>query len=66
MRPSMNRREFIHSSALTVAGLACVSCQSDRNAVAQTNRRRIAFNTANLVGRVSGYRYELAYLKEQI
>jgi sugar phosphate isomerase/epimerase len=61
----MNRREFLHSSTLAAAGLACVSCQSDRSSAAPPNRQRIAFNTANLVGRVSGYRYELQHWGEQ-
>lgn len=61
----MNRREFLFGSTLAAAGLASVSCRSDRTSTAKSNRQRIAFNTANLVGRVSGYRYELRHWGEQ-
>lgn len=63
----MKRREFIASSCLAAASVAaglvsCRTAQSDRRKPAH---ERIAFNTANLVGRVSGYRYELARWGEQ-
>ncbi len=54
----LNRRSFILSCALAAGGQAVMSCRSARSA-AKANQERIAFNTANLVGRVSGYRYEL-------
>ena len=59
----MNRREFLVRSGLTVGALAVVelpgrSAQSS-SSTAKPHAQRIAFNTANLVGRVSGYRYEL-------
>jgi len=59
----MNRREFLLSSTAAIAGLSCTSCQSDYGSAPKG--RRIAFNTANLVGRVSGYRYELSHWGEQ-
>ena len=59
----MKRREFLLSSTAAVAGLICTSCQSDH--ASAPKGRRIAFNTANLVGRVSGYRYELSRWGEQ-
>lgn len=61
----MNRREFFTRSILTIAGLAVggVSCRSARTGASVTPR--IAFNTANLVGRVSGYRYELKQWGQQ-
>ncbi len=62
---TMNRREFLLSSTSAAAALACVSCRSDRASAANPSRQRIAFNTANLVGRVSGYRYELRHWGEQ-
>lgn len=52
----MNRRQFIRSGACLSLSLLACSCSSLRPGKAS---RRIAFNTANLVGRVSGYRYEL-------
>ncbi len=61
----MNRRTFLNASLLTAGGLLCVSCRSTRTAAAKANQARIAFNTANLVGRVSGYRYELRHWGEQ-
>ncbi|HYG36781.1 MAG TPA: sugar phosphate isomerase/epimerase family protein [Clostridia bacterium] len=62
----MNRREFLFSSSLAVLGLTCTSCRSgSASANPKSNRQRIAFNTANLVGRVSGYRYELRNWGEQ-
>ena len=59
----MNRREFLLASTAAVAGLIGTSCQSDHASVPKG--RRIAFNTANLVGRVSGYRYALSHWGEQ-
>jgi sugar phosphate isomerase/epimerase len=57
----MNRRDSLVTTLLASTGFGLVSCRGTRSA--QTNklpaRERIAFNTANLVGRVSGYRYEL-------
>jgi sugar phosphate isomerase/epimerase len=53
----MNRREFLlRASVATAAVLTTVSC---RSLGGNSDAQRIAFNTANLVGRVSGYRYEL-------
>jgi sugar phosphate isomerase/epimerase len=65
----MNRREFLVSSAAATAvvGLTGISCSSTKGSSAAPRKRsdRIAFNTANLVGRVSGYRYELKNWGEQ-
>jgi sugar phosphate isomerase/epimerase len=61
----MNRRDFLRSSILAAAGLGGVSCRSSRASAQKPSRQRIAFNTANLVGRVSGYRYELSRWGDQ-
>ena len=64
----MKRRDFISSSSLALAGFAVsgTSCSTLKTASGSpAHRQRIAFNTANLVGRVSGYRYELAHWGDQ-
>lgn len=61
----MNRREFLFSSTLAAAGLTCAPCRSGEPSAAKQGRRRIAFNTANLVGRISSNRYELRHWGEQ-
>ncbi len=65
----MNRRSFLLSSSWTVAGLAAtgVSCRhvATDSLAARDAKQRVAVNTANLVGRISGYRYELAHWGEQ-
>lgn len=64
----MNRRKFLTGSAAAAAmSLAGISCRSTGVQSADPRKRsdRIAFNTANLVGRVSGYRYELKNWGEQ-
>ena len=61
----MNRREFLASAAFAATGLACASCRSSHASAVPPARQRIAFNTANLVGRVSGYHYELSHWGEQ-
>ncbi|HEY5912221.1 MAG TPA: sugar phosphate isomerase/epimerase family protein [Verrucomicrobiae bacterium] len=62
----MNRREFLVATSLAaVAGFSCSSCRTSGGSAGKPNRQRIAFNTANLVGRVSGYRYELSHWGEQ-
>lgn len=45
-------------------GIGCADLKSRRSA-GQSHRRRIAFNTANLVGRVTGYHFELKHWGEQ-
>ncbi len=61
----MHRREFLISTTLALAGCAVVSCRSGSGRKARAAGPRIAFNTANLVGRVSGYRYDLRHWGEQ-
>ena len=61
---TLNRRHFLGVAALGSAGL-CLSqtgCATSGRSVAT---KRIAFNTANLVARVSGYRFELKNWGEQ-
>jgi sugar phosphate isomerase/epimerase len=63
MKPSghptpINRRQFLgHAACATLASLAggCTTASRTRSQA----EARIAFNTANLVARVSGYRYRL-------
>lgn len=61
---AMNRRQFLHAGALGSAGLCLIhpGCASPNRSTA---RRRIAFNTANLVARVTNYRFELKHWGEQ-
>jgi L-ribulose-5-phosphate 3-epimerase len=67
MHTMFNRREFLHAASLSAAGLALLSagccCEQCRGKAGAGGR--IAFNTANLVGRVSSYRYELKNWGEQ-
>ena len=61
---SLNRRQFLHATALSTAGLClaqtgCVSPQSN------ATNKRVAFNTANLVARFTHYRFELKRWGEQ-
>jgi len=58
------RRQFLHASALGAAGLCLTQpgCVSTRPGAA---RKRVAFNTANLVGRFTDYRFELKRWGEQ-
>lgn len=59
-----NRRHFIYTTALSAAGL----CLAQTGCVSSSRRaagRRVAFNTANLVARVTNYRFELAHWGEQ-
>lgn len=59
-----SRRHFLQTSALVTAGLCLpqTGCVSSRHGGAG---KRIAFNTANLVARVSGYRFELKHWGDQ-
>ena len=54
----LNRRDFVRAAALGAAGvcLAPTGCVSPQ---ASSAAKRVAFNTANLVARVTQYRYEL-------
>ncbi len=61
----MNRRQFIVSSTLSAVGLASFSCRGPAAGPRTPPSKRIAFNSANLVGRVTGYRYELRNWGEQ-
>jgi L-ribulose-5-phosphate 3-epimerase len=60
----LNRRQFLNAGALGAAGLwlAQAGCVSSQPSAA---KKRLAFNTANLVARVSNYRYELKHWGEQ-
>lgn len=61
-----NRREFIRATALGCAGLGLTQtgCVSSSGTTTST-KNRVAFNTANLVARFTGYRFELKNWGEQ-
>ncbi len=59
---SLTRRAFL---AATGAGAAIALAPRDLLASAATPAKNAAFNTANLVARVSGYRYELSHWIDQ-
>jgi sugar phosphate isomerase/epimerase len=66
------RREFLTVSALGACGLAAGlsgftarRLAATTSVPAQAGRDRIAFNTANLVGRVTGYRFALSNWGDQ-
>jgi len=58
----LTRREFL---AATGAGAAALSNPRRLLAAGVPPASRVSFNTANLVGRVSGYRYELSHWMDQ-
>ncbi|MBI5383159.1 MAG: sugar phosphate isomerase/epimerase [Verrucomicrobia bacterium] len=59
----INRRQFIHAAlATTGVWLTQTGCVSTSRSAA---RKRIAFNTANLVARFTNYRFELKHWGEQ-
>ena len=62
----LDRRGFLRRSAAGALGLLALApgCASSKSGKA-SDASRIAFNTANLVARVSGYRYELSRWGEQ-
>jgi sugar phosphate isomerase/epimerase len=64
--PRLDRRDFLRWSAASALGLlaAVPGCASSKSGKAG-GASRIAFNTANLVARVSGYRFELSHWGEQ-
>jgi L-ribulose-5-phosphate 3-epimerase len=59
---SLTRRAFL---AATGAGAAAALAPRDLRASAATPAKNAAFNTANLVARVSRYRYELSHWMDQ-
>jgi len=60
-----SRRGFLTRSILATAGLMAGSLGCSHLKKQQNRSARIAFVTANLVARVSGYRFELAHWGEQ-
>ena len=60
-----SRRDFLAQSILATAGLMAGPLGCSHLRKEQTHSDRIAFVTANLVARVSGYRFELAHWGEQ-
>lgn len=62
----MNRRHFIRNTALLgTAGLCLAQTAFAASQSAGAGKKRIAFNTANLVARFTHYRYELKNWGEQ-
>jgi L-ribulose-5-phosphate 3-epimerase len=63
--PAFSRRQFLAMSVSAGAGLmiGTLGCSQLKNQSAGSSR--VTFITANLVGRVSGYRFELAHWGEQ-
>jgi sugar phosphate isomerase/epimerase len=59
-----SRRQFIYTTALSAAGL-CLAQTGCASSSRRAAGRRVAFNTANLVARVTNYRFELAHWGEQ-
>jgi len=66
MNPSLNRRDFIQTFSLGAAALAALP-MGCRHPASKASKPflPVAFNTANLVARVSGYRFELKNWGEQ-
>ena len=62
---AVSRRQFLGRSVLAGAGLMAGSLGCSSLKSRQGSSARVAFITANLVGRVSGYRFELAHWGEQ-
>ncbi len=56
---SLSRRQFIQSAAFATAGMGLIQTGCVSSHCTSSANKRIAFNTANLVARFTGYRYEL-------
>jgi len=63
--PAISRRTFLATSVSAGAGLVAGSLGCSALKSRPESSARVAFITANLVGRVSGYRFELARWGEQ-
>lgn len=61
----LNRRRFIRAAALGVSGFCLTQAGCAHGSGGAVGQKRLAFNTANLVARVSGYRFELKHWGEQ-
>jgi len=61
---SINRRQFLHATALSSAGL-CLPQTGCGSPPSSQDRKPIAFNTANLVARFTNYRFELKHWGDQ-
>ena len=64
-RAALSRRQFIGRTVLAGAGLVVGSAGCSQLKHQQSAANRISFVTANLVGQVSGYRFELAHWGDQ-
>lgn len=61
---SINRRQFLHATALSAAGL-CLPPARCASPPSSPDKTPVAFNTANLVARFTNYRFELKHWGEQ-
>jgi sugar phosphate isomerase/epimerase len=64
-RAALTRRQFLGRTILAGAGLLAGSAGCSQLKHQQSASNRISFVTANLVGQVSGYRFELAHWGDQ-
>jgi L-ribulose-5-phosphate 3-epimerase len=62
---SIDRRQFLATSALSAAGICLEGCVSSTGGRSNSPAGRVAFNTANLVARFTDYRFELKRWGEQ-
>src|ERR1035441_706211 len=65
VRAALTRRQFLGRTILAGAGLLTGSAGCSQLKHQQSASNRISFVTANLVGQVSGYRFELAHWGDQ-
>ena len=65
VRAALSRRQFLGRTVLAGAGLVVGSAGCSQLKHQQSASNRISFVTANLVGQVSGYRFELAHWGDQ-
>jgi L-ribulose-5-phosphate 3-epimerase len=66
-RPSAPPSSLTRRAFLAATGAGAAACAAPRGLLAgtPTSAKRVAFNTANLVARVTGYRYQLSQWMEQ-
>ena len=65
VRAALTRRQFLGRTILAGAGLLAGSAGCSHVKQQESRSTRISFVTANLVGQVSGYRFELAHWGDQ-
>jgi L-ribulose-5-phosphate 3-epimerase len=65
VRAALTRRQFLGGTILTATSLLAGAAGCSQLKHQQSASNRISFVTANLVGQVSGYRFELAHWGDQ-